>query len=229
MLKDRLRSILMGGDAILATPPSKSGKPGPRKSGAVAPISRHSHGLEQFCTSLRDRQGLNILDMSGASQANITFITELGHRIYSEDLIKGLDDAFGQGDFYQNQTDPGKIESFLEQNLTFPPDHFDGALVWDSLQYLAPPLLENVVDRLAAMLKRGSYILAFFHADEKAAALPLCYYRITDSKNLLLVPRGERRPAQFFNNRGLEKLFQKFDSVKFFLTRDHLREIIVKR
>jgi hypothetical protein len=40
---------------------------------------------------------------------------------------------------------------------------------------------------------------------------------------------GSRRPAQLFNNRTLEKLFQKFDSVKFFLTRENLREVIVKR
>ena len=38
-----------------------------------------------------------------------------------------------------------------------------------------------------------------------------------------------RRPLQLFNNRGVEKLFQRFHSVKFFLARDHLREVIVRR
>jgi hypothetical protein len=37
-----------------------------------------------------------------------------------------------------------------------------------------------------------------------------------------------RRPAQLFNNRSLEKLFHRFESVKFFLTREQLREVIVK-
>jgi hypothetical protein len=37
-----------------------------------------------------------------------------------------------------------------------------------------------------------------------------------------------RRPARLFNNRGLEKLFGRFESVKFFLTRDRLREVIAK-
>jgi hypothetical protein len=37
-----------------------------------------------------------------------------------------------------------------------------------------------------------------------------------------------RRPARLFNNRGLEKLFHRFDSVKFFLTREGLREVIAK-
>jgi hypothetical protein len=37
-----------------------------------------------------------------------------------------------------------------------------------------------------------------------------------------------RRPAQLFANRALEKLFVRFESVKFFLARDRLREVIVK-
>ena len=36
------------------------------------------------------------------------------------------------------------------------------------------------------------------------------------------------RPAQLFNNRSLEKLFGKYESVKFFLTRERLREVIIK-
>jgi hypothetical protein len=44
-----------------------------------------------------------------------------------------------------------------------------------------------------------------------------------------MVSRAQRRPAQVFNNRSLEKLFQDFQSVKFFLTRDRLREVIVRR
>jgi hypothetical protein len=38
-----------------------------------------------------------------------------------------------------------------------------------------------------------------------------------------------RKPSQPFNNRAIEKLFHEFGSVKFFLTRDHLREVIVRR
>jgi hypothetical protein len=46
---------------------------------------------------------------------------------------------------------------------------------------------------------------------------------------LKLVQKGFRATAQSFNNRGLEKLFSKFESVKFFLTRESLREVIVRR
>jgi hypothetical protein len=47
-------------------------------------------------------------------------------------------------------------------------------------------------------------------------------------KNLQVLQHGTRRPVQLFNNRSLEKLFAGSDSVKFFLTKDRLREVVVK-
>jgi len=47
--------------------------------------------------------------------------------------------------------------------------------------------------------------------------VPTFSFRIQDQRTLLLAPRGARRPSQVFNNRVLEKLFQDFQSVKFFL------------
>jgi hypothetical protein len=113
--------------------------------------------------------------------------------------------------------------------MAFPDQSFDGALLWDTLQFLVPPLLDQAVERLFQVLRPGSSLLAFFHAEEKLDSVPLYSYRILGAKSMSLTPRGERRPAQYFNNRSLEKLFHKFQSVKFFLTRDHLREVIVRR
>lgn len=191
--------------------------------------TRHSHGLEQFCASIQDQTGLRILDLAGASQSTVSFVTNLGHSLYSDDIQLTLDAVFGQGDFFENQANPRYLGQFLSETLTFPEAHFDGALVWDALQFLAPPLLQAVVDRLRRVLRPHASLLAFFHAEEKLETIPTYFYRIVDSRTLALVPRGQRRPAQFFNNRSLEKLFQEFHSVKFFLTRDYLREVIVKR
>jgi SAM-dependent methyltransferase len=191
--------------------------------------NRHSHGLDQFCASLEERPGLSILDMAGASQSTVSFVTNYGHRLYSDDFVHQLDACFGDGDFYENQSHPGKVERFLEGALPFEEGSFDGALVWDSLQFLSAPLLQIVVERLHRILRPGSCLLAFFHSEEKTDSIPTYSFRISDHRNIMLVERGRRRPAQFFNNRSLEKLFQDFQSVKFFLTRDHLREVIVRR
>ena len=97
------------------------------------------------------------------------------------------------------------------------------------MQFLSPPLLQTVVRAPARVLRPGACMLAFFHAEERVETIPTYSYRISDHRTILLVSRGRRQPAQFFNNRSLEKLFQDFESVKFFLTRDHLREVIVRR
>jgi hypothetical protein len=221
LLKDRLRS----------EPFSPSLHSQPRKSGAPAqPQNRSSHGLDQFFSSLQDQESLSILDFSGASQANISFITSMGHRIYSNDVVRAMEEAFGSGgDFIANQADPQRAATFLRESLDFPERTFDGALVWDTLQFLAPPLLQDTVDQLCRILRPQSSLLAFFHAEEKAQTAPLYTYRIVESKIMSLTPRDQVRPVQYFNNRSLEKLFQKYNSVKFFLTRDHLREVIVRR
>lgn len=192
-------------------------------------MTRHSHGLDQFCSSLEERPGLSILDLAGASQATISFLTNYGHRLYSDDFVHQMDQHFGDGDFYENQSNPLKSGKFLSTALDFPEGHFDGVLVWDTLQFLSPPLLQIVVERLHRMLRPGSCLLAFFHAEERLDTIPTYSYRVSDHRTITLAPRGRRRPAQFFNNRSLEKLFQDFQSVKFFLTRDHLREVIVRR
>jgi hypothetical protein len=193
-------------------------------------LNRNSHGLDQFFGSIRERSGLSILDLAGANQSNITFITELGHRLYSDDILHTLSSSFGaDDDFLLRQAEPQRAEYFLKQSLDFLDDTFDGALVWDTLQFLAPPLLQLTVDRLHRILRPGSYLLSFFSADEKARVIPVNSYRIQDSKTLQLAARGETRPAQFFNNRSIERLFQSFQSVKFFLTRDNQREVIARR
>jgi methyltransferase family protein len=191
--------------------------------------TRHSHGLDQFCASLEERPGLSILDLAGASQATVSFVTNYGHRLYSDDFLHQLDHCFGDGDFYENQSNPVMVARFLDAALNFPDGQFDGVLVWDTLQFLAAPLLATVMGRLHRVVKPGSCLLAFFHSEERADTIPTYSYRISDHRSVMLVDRGRRRPAQFFNNRSLEKLFQDFQSVKFFLTRDHLREVIVRR
>jgi hypothetical protein len=196
----------------------------------TSPLSRSSNGLDQFFASLQDRDNLTILDLSGASQANINFVTILGHRIYTDDLQRTFDETFGTGPAaLENQSDPNRVKSFFTQTLDFPENNFDGALVWDSLQFLGPALLQETVEHLFRMMRPQASLLAFFNAEEKQTVVPAYSYRIIDTKTLSLLPRGERATPHFFNNRALEKLFQNFYSVKFFLTRDHLREVIVRR
>ncbi|MES1262099.1 MAG: class I SAM-dependent methyltransferase [Acidobacteriota bacterium] len=198
-----------------------------RGSAPAAPVSRQSRGLEQFFFNVRDLVGLSILDLAGASQENIGYLTSLGHKVYSEDLVRGLDDAFGLEP--SEQTNASRIDYFLRSNFDYPAETFDGVLLWDSLQFMGPALLTATVDRLYDVMRPNSYLLAYFTANDRVREVPSHTFRLVDNKTVLIAERGIRPSGQVFNNRNLEKLFTRFQSVKFFLTKENLREVIVKR
>jgi len=236
MFSEKLRSLFRKeGDPVSlgarsAVPSTRlSGTSGqPRKSlKKEAPVARQSRGLEQFFFNIRDVVGLSILDCAGANQDNINFLINLGHKVYSQDLVRNLDDAFDSD--LAEQTNPSRIEYFLKQNFDYPPETLDGVLLWDSLQFMSAPLLNATVERLYEVMSPKSYLLAFFTATEKATEVPSYAFRIADDKNILLTERDIRKAGQVFNNRNIEKLFGKYESVKFFLTRESLREVIVRR
>ncbi len=188
--------------------------------------TRHSHGLDQFCASIAGATGLSILDLGGVSQQNVNFLTSRGHRLHSADFLRTLDAWLDTAEGGETALE----NSLLRECLNFPERSLDGILAWDALQFLPDPLLSSAVQRIHAVLKPQACLLAFFHADEKLATVPSYSYRIGDASSLVLYPRGNRRrPPLFFNNRGIEKLFAAYHSVKFFLTRDHLREVLVRR
>ena len=207
-------------NASRAFPPRHAG-------GESVSAPRRSRGLEEFFSYIRDQSGLTILDLGGATQQNVSFITNLGHRLYSESFLQILNETFGMEETV-DQSNPGRIEYFLKQSLDYSEGQFDGVLVWDVLEYLAPALLTAVVERLHMIVRPKSYMLAFFHSDDKLEAVPFYTFRIQDISSLLVTQVGSRHPAQLFNNRSLEKLFGSFESVKFFLTREQLREVIIK-
>ena len=108
------------------------GSTGKASKEAPATITRHSSGLEQFHSMLHGCEDLSILDMSGASQGNITFVTDAGHRISSDDLIGTMQQVFGDN-FLEGQQTPEKAQRFLELALTFPDVSLGGARVGDAL------------------------------------------------------------------------------------------------
>jgi hypothetical protein len=193
-------------------------------------LQRRCSALEQFFLGIQGQASLNILDLSPVSQANVTFLSGLGHRLYCQDLLASLDEFFGgSSDFFQAQENASRAQDFLEQSFAGLDGQFQGVLVWDTLQYLSPTLLDLTVRTLHRVMTPDAMMLAFFHADEKARIVPTHYYRIHDQRTLNLVDRGSRPIAQFFNNRVIEKSFADFTSVKFFISRDHLREVLVRR
>ena len=86
---------------------------------------RQSRGLEQFFFNIRDMVGLSILDLAGANQENINFLTNLGHKVYSQDLVRSLDEAFGPDPAEQTNVEPYRL--FSAHQFRLPPGHISTA------------------------------------------------------------------------------------------------------
>src|ERR1700730_14792005 len=99
------------GRAASAPPPERTLKPEDF-------VSRHSNGLDQFFSYIKGESGLSILDLAGVNQANVSFITNLGHKIYSEDFLRSL----RQG---ANGDPQPRVDAFLSQNLSHMDASFD--------------------------------------------------------------------------------------------------------
>src|SRR5215468_6464712 len=225
--------------------------PGPDKPSSPAQtsqkLSRRSSGLGELARTWSTDEGLCILDLGATSPANIRHFTERGHKIYSEDLLTASTDP---GLVTKDEQGATVLDSrrFLEDNLVYPAAHFDVVLCWNLPDYLDESLVKPVVGRLWSTLKPGGQLLAFFHTREAGPDAPCYRFHIVGHDTLEMQPIEPRRevrrgptgaihtsvnssfPLQrVFNNRHIENLFRDFASIKFFLARDNVREVLVVR
>jgi len=191
---------------------------------------RPSSAVQEFLENIRDQIGLTVLDFSGACEQNVAFITGLRHRLYAESLPKAVESIFGMGsDEDPKVSSPELIQDFLQYSLNFEAASVDAILLWDGLEWLSPDAQRAAVNRVHEILRPGGTALAVFHTDSATPTVPVHHYRLHDQQNLLIGDTGKNRPHRLFTNRNIEMLFERFQSVKFFLSRDQIREVIIRR
>ena len=210
-------------------------------------LTRRSSGLGELSRTWQSAEGICILDLGSTSATNIRHFTERGHRIYSEDLLTASTDPEL---ITTDETGATGLDSrkFLADNLIYPAAHFDVVLCWNLPDYLDESLVKPVVGRLWSVLKPGGMLLAFFHTRDAGPDSPCHRFHIVgddtlEMKKIVLrrearrVPTGAAQTAttdafqlqRVFNNRHIENLFRDFASIKFFLARDNIREVLVVR
>ncbi|MGD0988398.1 MAG: class I SAM-dependent methyltransferase [Candidatus Sulfotelmatobacter sp.] len=208
-------------------------------------LTRRSSGLGELSRTWESGENLCILDLGSTSPTNIRHFTENGHRIYSEDLLTASTDPelVTKDEFGTTALDSRK---FLADNLIYPAAHFDVVLCWNLPDYLDESLVKPVVGRLWSVLKPGGMLLAFFHTRDAGPDSPCHRYHIVGADTLEMQKIVLRREAprtasgnnsasdsfqlqRVFNNRHIENLFRDFASIKFFLARDNIREVLVIR
>ena len=198
-------------------------------------LSRRSSGMAEISRLLNSQEGLCVLDLGSTSAHNIRFLTERGHKNYSDDLLcASLDPALRVRDEKGNTVIDSK--KFLDDNITYENGLFDIVLCWNLPDYMEESLVKPTVDRLWSSMKPGGLLLAFFHTRDAGPDSPCYRYHITGTDTLdmqqVKLPAGNKsglRLQRVFNNRHIENLFRDFASIKFFLARDNIREVLVVR
>src|SRR6202162_5026754 len=208
-------------------------------------LTRRSSGLGELSRSWESAQNLCVLDLGSTSPTNIRHFTGRGHRIYSEDLLTASTDPEL---LIKDEEGNAVLDSrkFLADNLVYPAARFDVVLCWNLPDYLDESLVKPVVGRLWSVLKPGGMLLAFFHTRDAGPDSPCHRFHIVGPDTLEMQKIELRREARragagantisegfqlqrVFNNRHIENLFRDFASIKFFLARDNIREVLVVR
>lgn len=226
---------------------SGSDRSAPSRAAGVK-LTRRSSGMGELARILASSEPLCVLDLGATSPNNIRYFTERGHKCYSEDvLLASIDPSLVIKDEENNSVLDEK--SFLAENLVYPAAHFDLVFCWNLADYMDEALVKPVVARLWSVLKPGGMLLAFFHTKDAGADAPCYRYHILDKdtlemQHIVAHPEAGRRPGstaretggkvnfrlqRVFNNRHIENLFRDFASIKFFLARDNVREVLVVR
>ncbi len=202
-------------------------------------LTRRSSGMAEISRLLNSQEGLCVLDLGSTSANNIRFLTEKGHKNYSEDLLRASLDPELR---VQNEEGYWSLDGkkFLEENLVYENGLFDIVLCWNLPDYMAEALVKPTIDRLWSVMKPGGLLLAFFHTRD--AGPDAACYRFHISATDMLEMQEVRLPSasragekqapplqRVFNNRHIENLFHDFASIKFFLARDAIREVLVVR
>ena len=195
-------------------------------------IQRRSTGFQEFMKTIGREQDIWVLDLGPTSPNNIKHITERGHRIYNEDVLA---EATGN-DLKIRSTEEGKegqmvvdVNRYLAENLRHDREKFDAVMAWDIPDYLPEEVVKPTIERIHTIMKPGGILLAFFHTKDAGPDAPYFRYHIGDPQTLELQKGPNFRLQRVFNNRHIENLFRDYASIKFFLGRDNIREVLVIR
>ena len=173
--------------------------------------------------------GQTVLDLGPTSASNLHFITGLGHKAYNDDVLK----TANSGLFVTAGAEPGSttvdVERFMAEELNYAPEFFDAVLMWDVCDYMPEPLVKPIVERIHRITKPRGALLAFFHTRDAGPQSPYYRYHIQNDETLELQPGPDFKLQRVFQNRHVENLFRDYTSIKFFLGKQDIREVLLVR
>lgn len=194
---------------------------------------RHSRGWMEVRTYLQQTDGLRVLDFGATSPSNINYLTSLGHSVYMANIVQDatrpewlkpaqlFDDVKAKPEF--------DVDRFISVNLDFSSRDFDIILLWDTANYLPPEMVPALFARLRKVLRRDGKLLAFFHGRISGPETAFSRFQLGDDDELVALDSGNFPVQQIYQTRQVEKFLEGYSSIRFFLGKDNIREVIAVR
>jgi len=183
---------------------------------------------------LHTREGLRVLDFGATSPPNINYLTELGHSVYMANPVSDAAAAEWRKPAVAGAGEPPAeaefdAERFCASNLTFSGRVFDVILLWDTANYLPPTLAAPFFLRMQEVLQPGGRLLAFFHPRKDAPETVFSRYQLRDSEELIALRTGPFLIEAVYQTRQVERFFDKYQDIRFYLGKDNVREVYATR
>ncbi|MCP4668314.1 MAG: class I SAM-dependent methyltransferase [Deltaproteobacteria bacterium] len=172
--------------------------------------------LRIFCDRLERQPESHVLDVGPVCGDNISFLARRVTRLTICDMFFHLDQVRREG------LSPGRIWSHLD----YPPESFDGILLWDMPDRLENPELAGLVELCRTLLKSGGMVVIFSLSEEETPGVVDAFVVGEDfqfhqrRQPHLTLPMNRRQ------NRDMLALLTPFEPVKSFIHRTGLREFL---
>ena len=175
--------------------------------------------LPMFVDGLKQRQESQTLDIGPVCSENINFFARQMKRLYVCDMFLRL---------YRGRR-KGLASNRVWQHLDYPPESFDGIILWDFCDRLDDKDVARVVELCHTVVKPMGMVM-ISALGEKENLPVVNSFVIGDDFQVYLRPQPHL-DLRFHGrqNRDVLALFSPFTSVKSFIYRNGLREFLFQR
>lgn len=177
-----------------------------------------SNVLREFTERLERSQNTQLLDLGPVCGENINFFAKRVRRLFVCDMFLRLDLACRLG----------LPTTHVWQHLDYPPLSFDGIMLWSLIDYLDDSEVRKLLDLCNTMLKPSGTLLAVVQ-DEFTISSTINSHVIADNFEVYLRPQPHLSLSlRTRHNRALLTIVAPFTPIKSFVSRDGIREILLR-
>jgi hypothetical protein len=185
-------------------------------SGAVG---YSSNALKLFMEHLQQGTETKLLDVGPVCQENIRFFAGRVKTLYVCDMFIRLDRCIGKG---------GPVDRIWGK-LDYPPQSFDGILLWELADRLDDPDVERLVRLCHTLLKPGGMVMVVVLGDQPGAAEANAFV-VEENFRVRLRPQPHLHlPLRSRQNRDVLSMMAPFVPAKSFICRPGFMEFLFRR